>query len=225
MIRICWLFIVTFPWVFASPLRAQEDWAQRLRPLPPKWLDPAADTGFQGGVLVLSPVMCPALKGLLGGQLPEPKTAVQLLVLPDQRTATLMIEPIGVKQKGLPVRHVLGAVELSGPPPVPEPVLLLQLHVVDTLERPIDQRQLILTFEDSTWVDFGSMGAYRLSAPGAHKVEENLTTRLPAMEFRRVTRATTVRVQLGDATFLLTKQQLDGLRALYATAICGGRPR
>lgn len=223
MIRILSLVAGPFFWL-VGVLNAQEISAERMRPMPPRWLDPGTDTSFRGGMLVLRPAICPELKGLLGGQVPEPKTAVRLIVPPDQTMGMLLIEPIRVKEKGVPVHDLVGAVELSAPPPVPEPMLLLQLHVVDTLERPIDQRQLILTFEDSSRVDFGSMGAFRLSDSGAHKIEQNLTARLPAMEFRRVTRATSVRVQLGDATFALTRQQMDGLRALYAAAICGGRP-
>ncbi len=199
--------------------------AESMRPMPPRWLDAGPDTVFRSGVFSLTPVMCPAFTALLGEQDSKPKTTIQLMVAPDQTSAMLLIDPIRVKAKGVAVHDVVGAVELSEPPPLAEPVLLLQLHVIDTLERPIDQRQLILVFEDSSFVDFGSMGAFRLHDSRDHKVEQNLTTRLPAMEFRRITRSTRVEVHLGDATFALTRQQLDGLRALYAAAICGGQPR
>lgn len=96
--------------------------------------------------------------------------------------------------------------------------------MVDTLERPIHQRQLLLLLEDSTRIDLGSMNAFRLSESGAKKVEQNLTARVPAMHFRSMTRAMSVKIELGDTRFTLTRQQMDGLRALYAATVCGGQP-
>lgn len=146
----------------------------------------------------VKPAVCPSLQGLLGDLAVKPKLAI---------------------------RGVLGAVELSGPPPAAEPVLLLQLHVVDTAERSIDQRQLVLTLGDSTRIDLGSMGAYRLSMPGAKKVEQDLLARIPAMQFRALARAEEVTVALGNAMFNLSTEHLDALRALYAVAVCGGQSK
>ena len=112
---------------------------------------------------------------------------------------------------------------MSGPPPAPEPLLVLQLHVMDGRERSIDQRQLLLILEEGTPMDLGSMNAYRLSKPGARVVEQNLTARVPAMQFRALARATSVRVQLGADSFSLTHEQINDVRSLYAGAVCGGK--
>lgn len=177
----------------------------------------------QGLAYMVKPAECPALLGLLGPSVPTPRTSVQVLFLPGHKGALLTILPRRVKAKS-PIRDLSAAVELPAPPPAADPHLLLRLHVVDTIERPIDQRQLVLALADSTVLDFGSMHAYRLSKPGARKVEQDLTSRIPAMPFRRIARAEGVTINLGDVNFALSREQMDGLRALYAVAACGGKP-
>ena len=116
----------------------------------------------QGIAYTVKPAECPALLGLLGPSIPAPRTRVQVLMVPGQNGALLTILPHPVRPKSV-IRDMVGAVELPAPPPAANPYLLLQLHVVDTIERPIDQRQLLLALADSTVIDVGSMHAHRLS--------------------------------------------------------------
>lgn len=65
---------------------AQETSADHLGSVPlPRWLEAEiAGTGSEVAAFTLRPAICPAVKGLLGGYVPEPKTLVHGLVLPDR---------------------------------------------------------------------------------------------------------------------------------------------
>jgi hypothetical protein len=67
------------------------------------------------------------------------------------------------------------------------------------------------------------MNAFRLSKPGAKRVEQNLTARVAPMQFRAIVRAGVVQARLGDVEFRLSNDQLDDMRALYSVALCGGQ--
>jgi hypothetical protein len=153
--------------------------------------------------------------------LPTPKTRINRYYLASQGTTILSQNPVPIKQKGSPVRDLRGVVQYSGQVPEPSPVLTLQLHVIDTLERPIDQRQLLMLLDDSIRVDVGSMRAYRLGKPDGRKVEQNLTADIPSHPFTLLTYARRATLLLGSTELELTPPQLDALRALYVAAVCG----
>jgi hypothetical protein len=112
-------------------------------------------------------------------------------------------------------------VQYGGQVSEPSPVLTLQLHVIDTLERPIDQRQLLVLLDDSVRVDVGTMRAYRLGKPNGKRVEQNLTADIPSHPFTLLTYARRVTLLLGDTELELAPPHLDALRALYVAAVCG----
>jgi hypothetical protein len=169
----------------------------------------------------LKPKACLAAEELFASRVPVPKTPVRALNLPGQGLSLLTIDPIRVEQKGVSVRDLVGAVQAEGALPIAGPHLVFQLHVVDSLERPIEQRQLGLELDDGPPIELGSMRVVLLSQAGAKKVEQNLTSDLTPQQFRSLVASTTGRVHLGDTEFSLSGAQLDGLRSLYTVAVCG----
>jgi hypothetical protein len=165
---------------------------------------------------------CGVLTGLASRQLPLPKTHVNRFFL-DSRGSTILSQNAMRVKNNAPVTELRGVVEYDGRIPEPSPVLTLQIHVIDTIERPIDQRQLVLMLDDSVRMEFGSMRVYLLSKPNAQKVEQNLTADIPAHPFELLTYARRASILLGDTEIELTPTHLDGLRALYVAAVCGAK--
>jgi len=165
---------------------------------------------------------CGVLTGLATRQLPPPKTQVNRFYL-ESRGSTILSQNAMQVKNNAPVTEIRGVVEYDGRIPEPSPVLTLQIHVVDTIERPIDQRQLVLMLDDSVRMEFGSMRVYLLSKPNAKKVEQNLTADIPSHPFELLTYARRASILLGNTELELTPTHLDGLRALYVAAVCGAK--
>jgi hypothetical protein len=66
-----------------------------------------------------------------------------------------------------PVTELQGVGQYSGRMSEPSPVLTIQVHVVDTTERSIDLRQLVLMLDDSVRMEFGSRRVFLLSKPNS----------------------------------------------------------
>jgi hypothetical protein len=164
---------------------------------------------------------CGVLTGLETRGLPRPKTHVNRYYLAAQGTTILSEDPVPVKDKGSPVRDVAGIVQYRGQIPDPAPTLTLQLHVVDTIERPIDQRQLAIVVDDSVRTEFGSMRVYRRNKPGDRKVDQSLTADIPSHPFTVLAYAHRAAFLVGDTEIELTPRHLEALRALYVAAVCG----
>jgi hypothetical protein len=162
---------------------------------------------------------CGVLTGLETRGLPRPKTRVNHYYLAP--TTILSEEPVPIKDKGSPVRDVSGIVQYRGQVPDPAPTLTLQLHVVDTIERPIDQRQLAILVDDSVRTEFGSMRVFRRNKPGDKKVDQSLTADIPDHPFTVLAYAHRATFLLGDTEIELTPRHLEALRALYVAAVCG----
>jgi len=129
--------------------------------------------------------------------------------------------PVSLKDKASPVRDVSGIVQYRGQVPDPAPTLTLQLHLVDTVERPIDQRQLVILMDDSVRMEFGSMRIFRRSKPGDRKVDQSLTADIPSHPFNLLAYSHQAAFLLGDTEIKLTPRHLEALRALYVAAVCG----
>jgi len=162
---------------------------------------------------------CGVLTGLETRGLPKPKTHVNRYYMAG--TTILSEEPVSIKVKGSPVRDLAGIVQYRGQVPDPAPTLTLQIHVVDTLERPIDQRQLAILVDDSVRTEFGSMRVFRRNKPGDKKVDQSLTADIPSHPFTVLAYAHRATFLLGDTEIELTPRHLEALRALYVAAVCG----
>jgi len=163
---------------------------------------------------------CGVLTGLETRGLPRPKTHINRYYLESQGTTILSQEALPVKAKGSPVRDLQGVVQYRGQIPDPAPTLTLQLHVVDTLERPIDQRQLVMLVDDSVRMEFGSMRTYRRNKPGSRTVDQSLTADIPSHPFTLLAYAHRAALLVGDTEVDLTPRHLEALLALYVAAVC-----
>jgi hypothetical protein len=164
---------------------------------------------------------CGVLTGLAAREIPAPKTHIDRYYLEAQGTTILTQNAMPVKDNA-PVTELQGVVQYRGRMPEPSPVLTIQVHVVDTTERSIDQRQLVLMLDDSVRMEFGSMRVFLLSKPNSKKVVQNLTADIPSHPFELLTYARRAIILLGDTEVKLSRSHLDGLRALYVAAVCGG---
>lgn len=162
---------------------------------------------------------CGVLTGLETRGLPKPKTHVNRYYMGGN--TILSAEPVSIKEKGSPVRDVAGIVQYRGQVPDPAPTLTLQIHVVDTLERPIDQRQLAILVDDSVRTEYGSMRVFRRNKPGDKKVDQSLTADIPSHPFTVLAYAHRTTLLLGDTEIELMPRHLEALRALYVAAVCG----
>ena len=153
---------------------------------------------------------CGVLTGLAAREIPAPKTHIDRYYLESQGSTILTQNAMPVKDNA-PVTKLQGVVQYRGRMPEPSPVLTIQVHVVDTTERSIDQRQLVLMLDDSVRMEFGSMRVFLLSKPN-----------IPSHPFELLTYARRATILLGDTEVKLSQSHLDGLRTLYVAAVCGG---
>ncbi len=84
-------------------------------------------------------------------------------------------------------------------------IVQLDLRMIESSERAIDQRQLSLVFEDSIHVDLGSMATNPQRFANAPGVTQNMYIVLPAAQFFALARANAVGGTIGSTSFAFTR--------------------
>jgi hypothetical protein len=90
--------------------------------------------------------------------------------------------------------------------------------------RGIADRQLRFELPDSSVVDLGTMQAAPSSLPGAKGTLENMIITLKPAQARRLAAAPSVQGHLGTTGFVLSKDELGGIRGVLMYVACGATP-
>jgi hypothetical protein len=100
------------------------------------------------------------------------------------------------------------------------PPVQFNLKTIGTARLTIEQRQLMLTVDDSLVMDLGSMTAHEQHYPGSRDVHENLSIMAPTHRLTQVSRARRVTGRLGDMEFTISEGALKNLKALLVAGLC-----